>query len=215
MATKIDGTVGALIEVKAVGLELKDNHVKQAVDYAANQGVDWVILTNGITWRVYKVSFTKPIDQELVVDLDFCALDPKNQDHIETLYLCCKEGWIKSVLGDYHTQKQALSRFFLGAMVLSEPVLEVIRRELRRVSPDVRIDIAEIKQVLSSEVLKREVMEGEKATEAERKISRAASKSLRAKTNRQTEVTPIHPNVSASLPPLPPTSISPPTSQPG
>jgi Type I restriction enzyme R protein N terminus (HSDR_N) len=47
LATKIDGTIQALVEVKAIGLELKDAHVKQAVDYAANQGVDWVVLTNG------------------------------------------------------------------------------------------------------------------------------------------------------------------------
>src|SRR4026208_2218327 len=46
LATKIDGTLQTLIEVKAIGLELKDSHVKQAVDYAANQGVDWVLLTN-------------------------------------------------------------------------------------------------------------------------------------------------------------------------
>jgi hypothetical protein len=186
LATKLDGVLQALIEVKAIGLDLKDAHVKQAVDYAANQGVDWVVLTNGVRWRVYKVIFAKPIDQELVIEIDFCGLDPKNQSDLESLYLWCKEGWIKSVLGDYHTQKQALSRFFLSAMVLSDPVVEVIRRELRRVSPDVRIEIDQIRDVLSAEVLKREVMEGDKADEARKKIARAANKALRAKAAKQT-----------------------------
>lgn len=185
LATKLDGVLQALIEVKAIGLELKDSHVKQAVDYAANQGVDWVVLTNGLNWRIYKVIFAKPIDQELVIEIDFCALDPKNDTGIESLFLLCKEGWIKSVLGDYHTQRQALSRFFLGAMVLSDPVVDVIRRELRRVSPDVRIESEQIRDVLSSEVLKREVMEGDKAEEARKKIARAASKALRAKAAKQ------------------------------
>ncbi len=36
LATKIDGVLQLLIEVKAIGIELKENHVKQAVDYAAN-----------------------------------------------------------------------------------------------------------------------------------------------------------------------------------
>ena len=31
--------------LKAVGIELKEQHSKQAVDYAANQGVEWVALT--------------------------------------------------------------------------------------------------------------------------------------------------------------------------
>ncbi len=43
LAIKTDGTLQTLIEVKAIGLELKDPHVKQAIDYAANQGVDWVL----------------------------------------------------------------------------------------------------------------------------------------------------------------------------
>ena len=180
LAIKLDGKLSTLIEVKAIGIELKDAHVKQAVDYATNQGVDWVLLTNGIHWRVYNVLFTKPIGQELVVDIDFCALNPKAENDIETVHLWCKEGWQRSALGEYHTQRQALSRFFLGAIVLADSVLDVIRRELRRVSPDVRIDNEQIRAVLVNEVLKREVMEGDKAEDARKKIARAASKSLRA-----------------------------------
>lgn len=182
LAIKLDGKLSTLIEVKAIGIDLKEAHVKQAVDYAANQGVDWVLLTNGIRWCVYHVFFTRPINQELVVDIDFSALNPRSENDLEMIYLWCKEGWQRSALGDFHTQKQALSRFFLGAMILSDPVVEVIRRELRRVSPDVRIDLDQIRAVLVSEVLKREVMEGEKAEEAKKKIARSINKSLRAAT---------------------------------
>lgn len=180
LATKIDGALQTLIEVKAIGLDLKDQHVKQAVDYAANQGVEWVLLTNGVCWRVYRLTFAKPIDHELVVDIDFSTLNSRSEHDLELLYLWCKEGWQRSVLGEYHTQRQALSRFFVGAMLQTSPVLEVIRRELRRVSPDVRIDIDQIKEVLLSEVIKREVIEGEKAEEARKKIAKAAAKALRA-----------------------------------
>jgi hypothetical protein len=181
LATKLDGTLQALIEVKAIGLELKDHHVKQVVDYAANQAVDWVILTNGVCWRVYHIVFAKPIDQELVIDIDFCALNPRSDADLDLLYLWCKEGWVRSVLGEYHTQKQALSRFFLGAMILTDPVLDVVRRELRRVSPEVRIETEQIRAVLMNEVIKREVMEGDKADEARKKITRSQNKVLRAK----------------------------------
>ena len=49
LAVKLDGSLSFLVAVKAIGLELKDHHIKQAVDYAANQGCDWVMLTNGVT----------------------------------------------------------------------------------------------------------------------------------------------------------------------
>jgi Type I restriction enzyme R protein N terminus (HSDR_N) len=180
LATKIDGALATLIEVKAIGIDLKEQHVKQAIDYAANKGVDWVLLTNGINWRVYHLIFAKPIEQELVVDIDFLKISTRSESDLELLYLWCKEGWLKNVLSEYHTQQQALSRFFLGAMLQTDPVLEVIRRELRRVSPDVRIDVEQIKKVLVSEVIKREVLEGDKAEEARKKITRTAAKALRA-----------------------------------
>lgn len=184
LAIKVEGQLQTLIEVKAIGLDLKEQHVKQAIDYAANQGIDWVLLTNGIVWRIYRLIFAKPIDQELVLEIDFCSLNSRSDSDVEVLYLWCKEGWQRSVLGEYHIQKQALSRFFVGAMLQTGPVLDVIRRELRRVSPDVRIDSDQIKDVLVNEVIKREVLEGDKADEARKKVNKAANKSLRASPSR-------------------------------
>jgi hypothetical protein len=86
-------------------------------------------------------------------------------------YLWCKEGWQRSMLGEYHAQKQALSRFSIDAMVQTDVVLDVIRREIRRITPDVRIDPSQIKAVLINEVIKRDVLEGEKADEARKKVT--------------------------------------------
>ena len=54
LETKVDDVVRSLIEAKAVNQELKDGFVRQAVDYACNEGVDWVILTSGVLWRFTK-----------------------------------------------------------------------------------------------------------------------------------------------------------------
>jgi hypothetical protein len=187
LAIKIDGAFKYLIEVKAIGLDLKDSYTKQAVDYSANQGTDWVLLTNAEIWRIYKVTFAKPIVSELVLEINFSALSPKKSGDIELLYNLSREGWMKSALGEFYTQQQALSRFFMGALVVSNPVLEVLRRELRRISPDVRIDLEQIRSVLTSEVLRREVVESEKAGEARKKIARAAGKVLRARAVKQSK----------------------------
>ncbi len=143
------------------------------------------MLTNGLSWRVYKVTFAKPISSELVLDIDFERLTPKNAKDIESLYLVCKEGWIKSVLGEYHDQKQSLSRYFIGAMVIADPVVQVLRRELRKLFPDIRVEAEEIKAVLTAEVLKREVLEGEHADEAAKKIARYFNRSQRERAARR------------------------------
>lgn len=185
---------------------MKDGHIKQAVDYAANQGVDWVVLTNAVQWRIYRVTFGQPIGHDLVAEFDFLALNPKADAHLEWLYLLTKEGLTRSVLDEYHVQRQAMSRFFLGAMILSDPVLDVVRRELRRVSPGVKIEVEEIRAILTDEVLKRDVMEGERAEDARRKISRSQGRSLRAKPQKDAQtadasnVTPIPPAPSANPP---------------
>jgi predicted type IV restriction endonuclease len=188
LGIKIGGSFQFLIEVKAIGLELKHSFTKQAIDYSANQGTEWVILTNAEIWRAYKVSFGKPIDYEQVLELNLPQINPKNTDDIEMLYHLSKEGWLKSVLGEFHMQQQVLNRFSLAAMITSQQVLEMIRRGLRRLSPDIKINTDQIKNVMVQEVLKREVVEGEKAEEARKKISRYLSKSFKEKVKESKEV---------------------------
>lgn len=179
LATKIDGKLQTLVEVKPIGIDLRENHIKQAVDYAANQGVEWVMLTNGQFWKVFSVSFSKPISADLVLDLDLMSMSPSDEDAIEDLFLLTKEGIQRSGLDAYNDQLRVRNKFNLAALILGEPILHTIRRELKRISPDVRISVDEIKDALMHEVIKREVIEGDKATEAQRLVNRAAGKALR------------------------------------
>lgn len=181
LAIKLDGALAFLLEVKAIGLELKDQHVKQAVDYAANQGVEWVGLTNGVTWRMYKVSFTKPIAHEVVVEFDLLTVSHRNAETIDMLGLIAKEGWQKARIGEYHAYKEALNKFMLGAILVSDPVMDVVRRELRRLTPGLKVDSESIESVLRADVIKREVLEGERAIAAQKQITRAANRALRKK----------------------------------
>jgi len=172
LAIKLDGKIRPLIEAKAIGIELKEAHIKQAVDYAANEGIEWVFLTNAVQWRIYSVTFGQPIGHELVAELNFLALDPKSDTDLQSAYLFTKEALTRDELEEYQLRRQAMSRFFLGAMILSDPVLAVVRRELRRMSPDVKIELEQIRAALTEDVLKREVLEGERAEDARKKIAK-------------------------------------------
>ena len=190
LATKIEGKFQMLIEVKAVGIDLKDSHVKQAVDYASNKGIEWVALTNANNWKVFKVIFSKPIDFEMVLDIDLLTLNFKNEIHLESLFLLTRESMLKSGLYAYHDQIQATNKFYLGAIILSDSVLESIRRELRRITPDVKVPIEDLRNVLIQDVLKREVIKCEKADIAKKKVQKVARKFLRTKKQNSTQETP-------------------------
>jgi hypothetical protein len=96
---------------------------------------------------------------------------------------------IKSGLYAYHDQIQATNKFYLGALILSDTVLEAIRRELRRITPDVKVPIDDLRNVLIQDVLKREVIEGEKADIAKKKVQKVARKLLRSKKENCTQET--------------------------
>ena len=173
LAIKIESKVHFLIEVKAIGLDLKEDHTRQALDYGSNLGIDWIILTNGINWRLYKVIFGKPVMHELVFEFSFLNISAKKESDLDPLFCLCKESLGKSVLEDYHNQKQALNKFYIGQIILTEPVVEAIRKTLRKTSPDIKPSYEDIENLLKMEVLKREILEGEKMEEARKRVHKA------------------------------------------
>lgn len=180
LAIKLDDKFVQLIEVKAIGIELNDRHVKQAIDYAANKGIEWVVLTNAVFWRLYHVVFAKPIDKKLVAEIDVTTLDCRQDADLEKLYLFTKEGFKKGVHVELRDRQNATSRFLLAALLTrNEGVVGAIRRELRRVV-DVNISEDEVLKVLQAEVIKRDALEGPEAEAAADKVTRAETKRLRA-----------------------------------
>ncbi|MEA3195488.1 MAG: hypothetical protein QOD26_3821 [Betaproteobacteria bacterium] len=179
LAVKVGNDIRFLVEAKAIGATLKDAHVKQAIDYGANNGVEWVILTNGGTWRVYKVHFKQPIDKSLVFEFDALNGSVKSPQVIECLGNLSREGFEQSSMTAFYLQRQITSKFAVAALVLSEPVLAVLRREIRRLSPGCRVDVEDLQAVLQSEVLKRDLFDGDEAKQAAeflKKVSRAAER---------------------------------------
>ncbi len=187
LALKIDGKISVLIEAKAVGIDLKEQHVKQAVDYAVNKGIEWVILTNAVSWKVYKILFTKPIQNILVADINFLNLKTKASEDIETLYFLSKEAVAKSSLDELYIQKQATNKYMIGNLLYSDSVLNAVKKELKQIYPDIKVSNDEISYVLTHDVLKREIMEGEESEEAKKKIAKAYKKKEKIKSEKTTE----------------------------
>ncbi len=57
IAIKIDGVMRLLIEAKAAGVTLRDRHIEQAEKYAFRNNYRWVLLTNGVVWNLYHLTF--------------------------------------------------------------------------------------------------------------------------------------------------------------
>ena len=215
LATQIDKKIQSLIEAKAIFHELSSTHVTQAVGYASREGIEWVVLTNGIIWQIYKVTIDKSVDHEKIVEYDFLNIDHHNQDHLESLYRLSKEGWMKSTLNDYYEQRQALSKYSIAAIISTDSVLSVIRKNLKLISPDAKINAGQIRSVLEQEVINKELLEGDRADEARKKIAKALKKSEKESADESSPVPvpPVqNPPPEIASPSAPPASVSPPAS---
>lgn len=175
LAIEVGGSIRLLVEVKAAGLALKDDFVRQACDYGANSGVEWVALTNGVSWRVYKIIFSKPVEKELIYDFDFTELNAKKQTDLEMLYYISRESLAKAsnnLLEEFAAQRQVLNHFFIGQILATDPILDSIRKQIKKMAPEAKISSEEIRDILVATVIKRDVFEGEKSEEARKRIQK-------------------------------------------
>ena len=190
LAIIIDDTVQFLIEVKAIGKTLSESHIRQAKGYGSDKGIEWVVLTNGMEWRLYRIKFGRPVSHSLVHDFDFLELKSRNQKDNEALFLLSKEGIPKHARDAFHRKAQTVNKHVIGHLITAEPVVAVIRRELKKlarnlqknrrvVSPQVEKD--EVRTILNDEVLKRDIFDGDKAKKAKTSVRRLYRKPRRAK----------------------------------
>lgn len=175
LAIEVNGKVGLLVEIKAVGLDLKDDFVRQACDYGANLGIEWVALTNGNHWVVYKIVFSKPVERELVYEFDFCELNSKKQSDLEMVFYISRESIAKpssNMLQEYAAQKQIMNHAVIGQLLLTDSILDAIRKQIKKMAPKAKPNNDEIKEILSSTVIKRDVFEGDKSEDAKKRIQK-------------------------------------------
>jgi predicted type IV restriction endonuclease len=124
-----------VVEVKSVQLDLNERHLRQSLSYAANEGIDWIILTNGRTFQFYRVLFEKPIRTELLVSVDFVDAYPTDmKKYAEILVLFTKRGVEKNEHELFWQRSIALSPHNISKLLYSEEVVRLARRELKKSS---------------------------------------------------------------------------------
>ncbi|TAJ62276.1 type I restriction enzyme HsdR N-terminal domain-containing protein [Brevundimonas sp.] len=179
LAVQTDGVVRFLIEVKSAGSTLSEAHLRQAVNYGAHKGIEWIILTNAVEWRFFKVKFAQPIDWDEVVRICLPDINLRSEDDMEKLFLLAREGLAADAISAFHQQSQLFNPFTVAQIAMSEPVVAIIRRELRKAFPDLKIDAETIEDMVRANVIKRELVDGDKANEAKDRLKKAAQKAQR------------------------------------
>ena len=101
LAVKLGSEVQYLIEAKAVGVSLKNQHLRQLEGYASRHGINWAVLTNGGVWQAYNLSFGESIRTELIFELDLLSAGYRDRNVLQQLFLLSKEGMTKSAIREF------------------------------------------------------------------------------------------------------------------
>ena len=179
LAIKVEGDVKYLIEVKAIGLDLRESHLRQAVGYGAQHGIQWVVLTNGVDWEIYRIKVEKRVDHSLLTKFNVLDMSPRKKEDQEILFLLCKEGLTKAVMHEFDKHKEIVNKFVISAILQTEANINLVKRGLKRVDPGIKVDTDEIQSIMLSGVLKRDVLEGKSAENGRARVKRAAGRALK------------------------------------
>jgi hypothetical protein len=122
-----------VIEVKSIQLDLNSKHLRQSVSYAANEGIDWIVLFNGKQVQLYRLIFAKPISTQLVFDFDLSDIKNLKEASQHIIFLS-KISVNKNEMTIYWKHFDALTPASLMKHIYSLDVINAIRRKLRQSS---------------------------------------------------------------------------------
>jgi predicted type IV restriction endonuclease len=153
---RIDKELTAFIEVKRVATKLAAKHLRQVESYAVNEGVEWMILTNGAVWQIYHVTGGLPIIVDLALDVDLLSEATATQK-VNQLFYLTRESMKRRQIDELWKAKHATSPKSIAKVLCSDAVADAIRKELKR-QTEQQITNAEVIQLLKDTVLRPECL---------------------------------------------------------
>lgn len=149
---RIEKQIVAFVEVKQIARELSPKHLRQVESYALREGVEIAILTNGRVWQAYEVKANRRRQSEVtfIFEVDILDENVKLSHKVDSMLLLSIEGFTKGKLQEFVKKRNALSPSTLIPAILSETVINQIRKKVRQKSKfnvdsdDVEIAVANL-----------------------------------------------------------------------
>ncbi|MEO5575051.1 MAG: hypothetical protein ABIR67_10660 [Gaiellaceae bacterium] len=154
---RIDRDLVAFVEVKRVATKLGAKHLRQAEMYAVNEGVEWIILTNGADWRAYHLTGGLPVEIDLALDINLVGEETVGQKADQLFYLS-RESLKRRQIDELWKARRATSPKSLANVLGSDAVTDAIRKELKRTTGQ-KVEGADVKRLLRETVLRPECLD--------------------------------------------------------
>jgi len=119
-----------LVEVKALSFQLSEKHLRQTVNYGANEGIEYALLTNGRNFEFYKIIFAQPIASHLIFSLDLsdAAVLKHAAGYLQHLH---KESVVKNSFKPLWNKCEATDPYNIAGIICSEAILKCIKKLIK------------------------------------------------------------------------------------
>lgn len=154
---RIDKDLVAFIEVKRINTKLGKKHLRQAEMYALNEGLEWIVLTNGAEWQVYHITAGVPVLVELASSVNLLGDEPPSHKAKQMFYLT-RESLKRRQIDDLWKARRATSPDSLGKVLRSDAVLGAIAKELRHQTGH-RLDLEDLRQIMDETILRPDCLQ--------------------------------------------------------
>lgn len=119
-----------VVEVKSIEIDINEKHLRQSLSYAANEGIDWILLLNGREVQLYRVNFGKPVTTTLIYQLNL--LDPNDfKKAPELFWYLTKIAVERNELETFWKRTNALNPINLAKLLYSEEIVKRLRNDLK------------------------------------------------------------------------------------
>lgn len=153
---RIDKDLIAFIEVKRVTTKLTTKHLRQVEMYAVNEGVEWMILTNGVVWRAYHLSGGLPVEIDLALEVDLLSDETPAQKAALLFYLS-RESLKRKQIDELWKARRATSPKSLAAVLTSTPVVDAVRKQLRKATGQ-NVEVHQLERIMRETVIRAECL---------------------------------------------------------
>jgi len=154
---RVDRQLIAFIEVKRCTQKLGARHLRQVQAYAVNEGVEWMILTNGQVWQAWHLTGGLPVVVDLTLDVDLLG-DSSAVAKSDALFHLAKESIKHRRLDELWQAKAATSPRSIVSVLQSESVIDAVRKELRR-RTSYNGSADELSTILNEDVIRTELVQ--------------------------------------------------------
>ncbi len=120
-----------IVEVKSIQLDFTEKHLRQSVNYAANEGIDWIILTNGKQIGLFKVLFGKPISVREIFNFDISDNEDFKKMPEFLIYLT-KRSIQKNELFNFWKRFEALEPVQLSKNLYDINIVKFLKKVLKK-----------------------------------------------------------------------------------